>query len=115
MADKDNAAPSEADQARANEKDAEAAQKESAADAKKAGVDVENAPVGVQSVTVVTPAEADKSSLPNANDAESEQPPVRAGRPDTPIAQTLAAGAGEHQPPDPDQFGPDGRPVGDNK
>ncbi len=106
----DNPAPSEADQARANEKDAAAAQKERAADAKKAGVDVENAPLGVQSVTVVMPAEADKSSLPNANDAESEQPPVRAGKPDTPIAQTLAAGAGAHTPPDPDVFDEAGRP-----
>lgn len=64
----------------------------------------------VQSTTDVTPAEADKSSLPNAMDAKPEDPPVRASRPDTPIAQTLTAGAGEHTPPDPDEFDKEGRP-----
>lgn len=64
----------------------------------------------VQSVTKVTPAEADKSSLPNAMDAKPDDPPVRAAKPDTPIAQTLAAGAGEHTPPDPKEFAPSGRP-----
>ena len=65
----------------------------------------------VQSTTEETPAEADKTSMPNAMDAKPEDPPVRASKPDTPIAQTLAAGAGEHTPPDPDEFGPDGRPL----
>lgn len=65
----------------------------------------------VQSTTTTTPAEADKTSVPNALDAKPEDPPVRAARPDTPIAQTLAAGAGAHTPPDPDEFGPDGRPL----
>jgi hypothetical protein len=64
----------------------------------------------VQSTTEVTPAEADKESIPNAMDALSEDPPVRAARPDTPIAQTLAAGAGKHTPPDPKQFDSEGRP-----
>jgi hypothetical protein len=64
----------------------------------------------VQSTTEVMPAEADKSSLPNAMDAKPNDPPVRASRPDIPIAQTLAAGAGEHTPPDPDEFDPQGRP-----
>ena len=64
----------------------------------------------VQSTTEKTPAEADKSSLPNAMDAKPEDPPVRAAKPDTPIAQTLAAGAGEHTPPDPEMFDKDGRP-----
>jgi hypothetical protein len=64
----------------------------------------------VQSTTESTPAEADKSPLPNAMDAKPEQPPVRAAKPDTPIAQTLAAGAGEHTPPDPKMFAPSGRP-----
>ena len=67
-------------------------------------------PATVQSTTTVTPAEADKSSLPNAMDAKSEDPPVRASKPDTPIAQTLAAGAGAHTPPDPEEFAPSGRP-----
>ncbi len=111
MADKDNKDNAEPSAADAAQEDAAAAQKTADAAAKKAGVDEAAAPIGVQSVTVVMPAEADKSSLPNAGDAESEQPPVRAGRPDTPIAQTLAAGAGAHQPPDPDVFGPDGRPL----
>lgn len=64
----------------------------------------------VASTTEATPAEADKSSLPNAMDAKPEQPPVRASKPDTAIAQTLAAGAGEHTPPDPKEFDPQGRP-----
>jgi hypothetical protein len=65
----------------------------------------------VQSTTEATPAEADKTSMPNAMDAKPEEPPVRAAKPDTPIAQTLAAGAGEHTPPDPKMFRP-GRPRG---
>ncbi len=64
----------------------------------------------VQSTTKVTPAEADKTSLPNAMDAKPEDPPVRASKPDTPIAQTLVAGAGEHTPPDPKEYDSEGRP-----
>jgi hypothetical protein len=64
----------------------------------------------VQSTTDATPAEADKTSLPNAMDAKPHDPPVRAATPDTAIAQTLAAGAGKHTPP-PDGFNPDGRPT----
>lgn len=67
-------------------------------------------PPTVQSTTESTPAEADKTPLPNALDAKPEDPPVRAAKPDTAIAQTLAAGAGEHTPADPKMFGPDGRP-----
>jgi hypothetical protein len=76
----------------------------------KSKINEDDAPVGVQSITDATPAEADKSSLPNAMDAKSEQPPVRAAMPDTPIAQTLASGAGEHTPPDPKVYAPSGRP-----
>jgi len=68
----------------------------------------------VQSTTEETPAEADESSLPNAMDAKVNDPPVRSGRPDIPIAQTLAAGAGEHTPPDPDEFDSEGRPRDPN-
>lgn len=71
--------------------------------------DIPAVPV-VQSITESTPAEADKTALPNAMDAKPEDPPVRASKPDTPIAQTLAAGAGEHRPPDPKEFAPSGRP-----
>ena len=74
-------------------------------------INEKDAPVGVQSVTESMPAEADKESIPNAMDAESEHPPVRAAKPDTPIAQVLAAGAGRHQPPDPDEYDVFGRPV----
>jgi hypothetical protein len=63
----------------------------------------------VQSTTSATPAEADKSSLPNAMDAKTDDPPVRSGKPDVAIAQVLTAGAGEHTPPDPKVYGPDGR------
>ena len=68
-------------------------------------------PPNVQSTTEEMPAEADKSPLPNANDAKVDDPPVRSGKPDVPIAQVLAAGAGEHTPPDPKEYGPDGRPL----
>lgn len=76
------------------------------------GIDAGNitpSPV-VQSTTEETPAEADESSLPNAMDAKPIDPPVRSALPDVPIAQTLAAGAGEHTPPDPDAFDKEGRP-----
>jgi hypothetical protein len=72
-------------------------------------------PPGVQSTTEATPSEADESSAPGPYRGDGapklEDPPVRAALPETPIAQTLAAGAGAHQPPDPDMFGPDGRPI----
>ncbi len=82
--------------------------------------------MGVQSVTTATPAEADKVSEPNASDAKANQPPVRTNRPDVPIAQTLAAGAGEHKgrdlssevdgvAVDSDGFDGDGRFVGEPK
>ncbi len=64
----------------------------------------------VQSTTTETPAEADETSLPNALDAKPDDPPVRAASPDVPIAQTLAAGAGAHTPPDPKLFDKEGRP-----
>ncbi len=81
------------------------------AESKKSDIeDVEVIVSSVQSITKSTPAEADKSSLPNADDAKSEDPPVRAAKPDTPIAQVLAAGAGEHTPPDPKEYAPSGRP-----
>jgi hypothetical protein len=81
---------------------------------------IENAPgiepgnvamaASVQSTTEVTPAEQDKTSAPNALDAKNEDPPVRTSKPDTPIAQTLTAGAGAHTPPDPNEYDPMGRP-----
>jgi hypothetical protein len=54
---------------------------------------------GASSVTVTTetPAKADETSNPIPNDAEANQPPVRTNRPDVPIAQVLAAGAGAHE------------------
>lgn len=63
----------------------------------------------VQSTTTATPSPADETSMPNHLNTENEQPPVRSSRPDVPLAQTLVAGAGEHTPPDPDVWGPDGR------
>src|SRR4051812_22152632 len=51
--------------------------------------------------------EADKTSAPVNNDAQSEDPPVRTTRPDVPIAVALASGAGQHQPPDPDKYTPE--------
>jgi hypothetical protein len=70
------------------------------------------APPLVQSTTTSTPSPADETSMPNHLNTETEQPPVRTGKPDTAIAQTLVAGAGEHTPPDPKEFDRDGRPIG---
>ena len=68
----------------------------------------------VQSTTEVMPSKADESSAPGpyqGDDApKAEEPPVRAAKPDTPIAQTLTEGAGAHTPPDPKEFAPSGRP-----
>lgn len=60
-------------------------------------IDTDAAPVGVDSITTATPADADKSSSPGPGDAKANQPPVRTNRPDVPIAQVLAAGAGAHE------------------
>src|SRR5690349_15684657 len=48
--------------------------------------------------TTVTPAEADKTSVPNGLDGKPNDPPVRTNRPDVPIAGSLVAGAGAHEP-----------------
>jgi hypothetical protein len=67
----------------------------------------------VQSVTTSLPAESPGSQEvgPSAPDTNPEAPPLHTGKPDEPIAQVLASGSGEHTPPDPDVFDPDGRPV----
>jgi hypothetical protein len=67
----------------------------------------------VQSVTNELPAESpgSKEVGPSAPDENPEAPPLHTGKPDEPIAQVLASGSGAHQPPDPDVFGPDGRPI----
>lgn len=68
----------------------------------------------VQSVTEALPAEspASKEVGPSAPDTENEAPPLHTSKPDVPIAQVLAAGAGEHTPPDPKEYDPEGRPWG---
>jgi hypothetical protein len=48
-------------------------------------------------ITKTTVREADKTSNAVPNDAEANDPPLRTNRPDVPIAQTLAAGAGAHE------------------
>lgn len=54
---------------------------------------------------------ADATSDPVGLDtAEVHDPPVRTNRPDVPILSSLATGAGEHVPPDPETHDPDGRP-----
>jgi hypothetical protein len=63
-----------------------------------------------QILTSEPPAEADKSSYPVADDAKSHQPPVRSTRADVPIAVSMATGAGQHVPPDPDEYDAQGRP-----
>jgi hypothetical protein len=61
-------------------------------------------------LTTEPPKKADQTSSPVPNDAELEDPPVRTTRPDVPIAVSLATGAGQHEPPDPKKYHPDGRP-----
>ena len=67
------------------------------------------ATAGSVTVTHETPADADKTSAPNANDAKPNEPPVRTSRPDVPIAQSLGSGAGAHKPVDDPNIGADGR------
>ena len=84
------------------------------------------AEVAVGSTTTATPAKADTTSNPIPNDAKPNDPPVRTNRPDVPIAQTLAAGAGAHEareldhevdgePTDADGFDRFGRYIGEAK
>jgi hypothetical protein len=62
----------------------------------------------VQTTTSVTPSMDDQEHAIHG-DAKENDPPVRTGRPDVPIAQTMTEGTGAHTPPDPTVFGPDGR------
>lgn len=55
--------------------------------------------------------EADKTSSPVPNDAKAEDPPVRTTRTDVPIVVSLATGAGQHEPPDPELYDANGRPY----
>lgn len=73
----------------------------------------EGAVAPVQSTTEETPRAADETSAPNVVSDEIEAPPVSTAKPDVPIAQVLVAGAGEHTPPDPDEFDKEGRPRRD--
>src|SRR5689334_15038518 len=61
-------------------------------------------------VTSAPKREPDKTSYPTGGEAHPDDPPVRAARPDTAIGVSLATGAGEHVPPDPDDYTPEGRP-----
>jgi hypothetical protein len=54
--------------------------------------------------------DADKTSNPVPSDAKSEDPPVRTTRAGVPVVAAIASGAGEHEPPDPSEYWPDGRP-----
>lgn len=50
--------------------------------------------------------QADAVSGPYIEDAEPDDPPVRAATPDQPIITSLAVGAGEHKPVDDPRFDP---------
>lgn len=67
----------------------------------------------VSSVTETVPSEADASSAPGPySDLDVNRPPVSTNEPQTPIAQTLVAGAGAPQPPEgplPEDWEPDGK------
>ena len=54
--------------------------------------------------------EADKSPYPVQEQPPIERPPFATGRPDVPIVQSAVTGAGEHTPPDPEEFDAQGRP-----
>lgn len=56
--------------------------------------------------------EADKVPGPFTGDADLHDPPVRSNRPESELVETLAVGAGRHEPPDDDEFDADGRYIG---
>ena len=66
---------------------------------------------GVVAPPVAELKQADAVSGPTVVDAEVEDYPVRTGRPDQPVAVTIASGAGAHTPPDPEVYDVDGRPL----
>lgn len=80
----------------------------------KKGIEVADSdvPAGVQSITHAQPTASpgSKDVGPSPPDTESEAPPLHTARPDVPIAQVLASGAGEHTPPDSKEFDAEGRP-----
>jgi hypothetical protein len=57
--------------------------------------------------------EADRVSGPFIDDATISDPPLRTALPNEPMIQSLAVGAGKHEPLDDKRFGPDGRPRQD--
>jgi hypothetical protein len=68
-------------------------------------------PVQLEQPDVGSLKTADATNLPVGNDeADPHDPPLRSTRPDVPVLDTLAVGAGQHVPPDPDYYEPDGRP-----
>ena len=72
--------------------------------------DPETEGIAVTSVTETVPSEADEDSNRYAD--EVNRPPVSTNEPQTPIAQTLVAGAGAPQPVDgplPEDWEPDGK------
>lgn len=59
------------------------------------------APGAAVTVTTETPHPADESSAPGPYAGlNAERPPVSTTKPDVDVAQSLAAGAGAHTPPD---------------
>jgi hypothetical protein len=93
----------------AEEKAAEAAAK--AAEDLGPGIEKGEATIAnVQSVTHEVHNPEDETPMPNVLGTDTEDPPLHTARPDVPIAQVLASGAGEHTPPDPKEFDKDGRP-----
>jgi hypothetical protein len=58
-------------------------------------------------VTTTVVRNADSTSNPVPNDAESNDPPLRTNRPDVAIAGSLASGAGQHEARELDDDGVD--------
>lgn len=74
--------------------------------------DAETEGTASSSVTTSVPSEADSTSAPNALPDDVNRPPVSTNEPQTPIAQTLVAGAGAPDPPKgplPEDWEPDGK------
>lgn len=84
---------------------------------------VDTTPITAVDPTSDTPDQPKASSLKQADaepgpfngDAEGNDPPVRTNRPDVPIIERLAVGAGQHTPNDSDVHDAQGRFIGPSR
>lgn len=67
--------------------------------------------------TVITDEDVVKSddlTTATIGDADVHDPPVRSALPDSPVADAVGVGQGEHAPPDPAAFDREGRPLAES-